>query len=296
MSAHETAEAVLIVIKRIAKWLLLGALLIAAIIASLFGGKLLLDEYEARPQLVTSIGNVALGDRLADVLFREPDFVQEIDYKALAKKQSGSSTAQPREFTFDLSSARPVEQSGGASASRPRPFTWEEALALPDSNKDRGQPSTSTPSNVPPRLLFIPLPEYALDSRHPAAFLSSDGDDPSLSRLAYESKVSSRWIKINNTGQVVRIGYICKDANRQMEIGSVQCNGLGEHILSRFEGAVKVQCIRDKSDPNHIRYRVYDVARFGVRFHLVSNRVAAFEIMAPSTLASATGAKWAECV
>jgi hypothetical protein len=291
MSAHETAEAILLVIKRIAKWLFFGALAIAAIVASLFGGRLLLDEYEARPQLVTSIGNVALGDRLADVLFREPDFVHTIDYEARTKKQSGASNSQPQALEFDLNSARPVEQGSGISVSQPRTFTWEEARGMPDANEDRAGTSTD-----PPRLFFIPLPEYALESGHLAAFLSSDGDDSNVSRLAYESKVSSRWIKISDAGQVVRIGYICKDSSQRREIGGVTCDGLGENILSRFEGGVKVQCIRDKSDANHIRYRVYDVARFGVRFHLVSNRVAAFEIMAPPILAAATGVKWAECV
>jgi hypothetical protein len=247
MSAQETAEAILIVIKRIAKWLLFGALLIASIIASLFGGKLLLDEYESRPRLVTSIGNIALGDRLVDVLFREPDFFQEIDYEALAKKYGGVTTVP--------------------AGTDPPAFDFKSYLA-----------------------------ESAIRFREVSAFLSPDGDDPSVSRLAYESKVSSRWIKISDAGQVVRIGYICRDRSQRMEIGGVPCEARGEHILSRFEGAVKVQCIRDKSDPNHIRYRVYDVERFGIRFHLASNRVAAFEIMAPSTLARATGAKWAECV
>jgi hypothetical protein len=246
MSAQETAEALLIVIKRIAKWFFFGALAIAAIVASPFGGRLLLDEYEARPQLVTSIGNVALGDRLADVLFREPDFVQEIDYEALAKKHGGVTTVP--------------------AGTDPPAFDFKSYLA-----------------------------ESAIRFREVSAFLSSDGDDSSVSRLAYESKISSRWIKINDAGQVVRIGYICKDSSQRMGIGGVPCDGRGEHILSRFEGAVKVQCIRDKSDPNQIRYRVYDVERFGVRFHLVSNRVAAFEIMAPAMLAAATGVKWGAC-
>lgn len=246
MSAQETAEAILIVIKRIAKWLIFVALLIAAIIASLFGGKLLLDEYEARPQLVTSIGNVALGDRLADILFREPDFVQETDYEALAKKYGGVTTF---------------------------PAATDRQAFDPDSF----------------------LAESRLRFRDFSAFLSSDGDDSSVSRRAYESKFSSRWVKINDAGQVVRIGYICRDGSQRMEIGGVPCEARGEHILSRFEGTVKVQCIRDKSDPNHIRYRVYDVERFGIRFHLVSNRAAALEIMAPPMLAAATGAKWSTC-
>lgn len=221
MSAHETAEAILLVIKRIAKWLFFGVLLITAVIASLYGGKILLDKYEDRPRLVTSIGNVTLGDKLSDVLFRQPDFKQDIDYEALAK------------------------QYGGVAADSSKPRDWSK-------------------------------------------FSAED------IKALYRSNNSSRLIAIEG-GHVERIGYSCNERSDYTSIGGIECGASGEVIFNRFKNAVKVQCLRDKSDPDHFRYRAYDVANFGVRYVLESNRVYQFVVMPTSIIATATGVSWGNC-
>lgn len=62
MSANEKAEAILIVIKRLLKWALVGMLALAALVASLIG----VEQYERwqrnKPRLLTEYSDIKLGD------------------------------------------------------------------------------------------------------------------------------------------------------------------------------------------------------------------------------------------
>lgn len=62
MSANEKAEAILIVVKRLLKWVLVGVLAWAALVASLIGA----EQYERwqrnKPRLLTEYADIKLGD------------------------------------------------------------------------------------------------------------------------------------------------------------------------------------------------------------------------------------------
>ena len=74
MSANEIAEAILLVIKRLAKWAALGLLSIGAIGAFAFWGH---EKWQNRPQVVSSLMEIAIGEKWADVVFRQGEFVVE---------------------------------------------------------------------------------------------------------------------------------------------------------------------------------------------------------------------------
>lgn len=84
MSAEETAEAIILVIKRLAKWVAYGVLGIvgvgAFIAVSVWGyerySKISIEQF--RPQVVSSLKGIGIGDRWSDVVFRHGEFfVQE---------------------------------------------------------------------------------------------------------------------------------------------------------------------------------------------------------------------------
>jgi hypothetical protein len=75
MSANETAEVVLLVIKRLAKWLVIA--LIAAltlVVVFVFAWPELSRMYSERARVVTELGGIKLGDKLSDTLFKNPGF------------------------------------------------------------------------------------------------------------------------------------------------------------------------------------------------------------------------------
>ncbi len=74
MSANETAEAILIVIKRIAKWILFGLLAIALIIGCFIGYESAKSSYENRLKIITEVDGIKLDDKFSDFMFRNPDF------------------------------------------------------------------------------------------------------------------------------------------------------------------------------------------------------------------------------
>jgi hypothetical protein len=67
---NERAEAVLIVIKRIAKWVLLSVLGLAALALFVWLGVYLYNKWESRPKVVSELKGIALGEKLNDVLFK----------------------------------------------------------------------------------------------------------------------------------------------------------------------------------------------------------------------------------
>jgi len=331
MSAHETAEAILLVIKRIAKWLFFGALIVTGFIASLYGGKILQEEYENRPRLVTSIGNVTLGDKLTDVLFREPDFIREVDYQKLNKSSGAIGERSP-------------PASGPATNTR-RTIVFFINVRLPDGTLIRGVPEGTTRAQLAEKLRNNGFDVSGLEGQAYIFEAVSDSMPPeseaTLSTITgqqileqkraiavaaarkakaeaelrgleggayparaagegenwqtiFRSNATSRLIEIEG-GHVKRIGYSCREGSDYKSVGGVQCGASGEAVFDRFKNAVKVQCLRDKSDPDYVRHRVYDVEKFGTRYHLMSNHVVVFDVMAPSVLAAATGVTWGSC-
>lgn len=74
MSANETAEAILIVIKRVGKWILFGLLAIVLLIALVIGYDFAKSAYDNRLQLISEVDGIKLGDKFSDFMFRNPDF------------------------------------------------------------------------------------------------------------------------------------------------------------------------------------------------------------------------------
>lgn len=81
MSANETAEAILIVLKRISKWMFLAALVIALLFGALIGYEKSKQYYDEMPKLIDQLMDVKIGMKFEDLMFRHPGFVLEIDSK-----------------------------------------------------------------------------------------------------------------------------------------------------------------------------------------------------------------------
>jgi hypothetical protein len=92
MSSNETAEAILIVIKRLAWWVFLLVVGIVALIAGIAGVYWSLDEWSRRAVEVKTLEGITLGDKIDDVLFRIGKFV---DYHALANQYGGTTITPP---------------------------------------------------------------------------------------------------------------------------------------------------------------------------------------------------------
>lgn len=75
MSANETAEAILLVIKRLAKWLVIALIAALTLVAVfVFAWPELKRIYSERAQPVTELAGIKLGEKLSDTLFRNPGF------------------------------------------------------------------------------------------------------------------------------------------------------------------------------------------------------------------------------
>jgi len=72
MEKNERAEAILIVIKRISKWILLSVLGLATLALFVGLGIYMYKEWEDRPKVVLELKGIAIGEKLNDVLFRNP--------------------------------------------------------------------------------------------------------------------------------------------------------------------------------------------------------------------------------
>lgn len=76
MSANETAEAILIVIRRLFKWGAIGLLGIGAVSTIAWAVMWGYGEWEGRPQLVTQLMGIGIGDKESDVVFKLGEFRQ----------------------------------------------------------------------------------------------------------------------------------------------------------------------------------------------------------------------------
>lgn len=201
MNANELAEAILIVIRKIGKWVSVAAL-ISLILFSSFLGYVYIDSYyQSRPKLIKKLDGAVLGETLSDFIFKNPG------------------------FSVEKSDEKP----------------------------------------------------------------SSDENE-----VVYRNKETSTSVTIENN-KISNVVYICKNENEYTEINGVSCKSSSETIFEIYGSDVRAQCLKDKKDKSCSSYRVYDVPKYGVRHHVFSNKVGAFQIMTPKELIDATGVSWGPC-
>jgi hypothetical protein len=79
MSSKETAEAILIVIKRIGKWIAVTVLALLLIFFVIYVYNKVEEYYKNRPQIVGRINGIELGERFQDFMFRNAGFILDAD-------------------------------------------------------------------------------------------------------------------------------------------------------------------------------------------------------------------------
>jgi len=108
------------------------------------------------------------------------------------------------------------------------------------------------------------------------------------SATKYHNKDSGISIDIES-GRVSGIVYKCRDKSDYMNVNNIFCSDLGEKVLEKYDG-VRILCNKEL-----IEMRVYDAVNYGVRYYLVSNKVAAFYVSKPSFLETLVGINWHQC-
>lgn len=202
MSSKETAEAILLVIKKIGKWILLASLFLISIFLVLLAYSKIETHYQNRPKVVGSLKGIALGERFQDFMFRNSGFAIDVD----ANKKV---------------------------------------------------------------------------------------DDTPY----YRNKEKSITVKVDDD-KVVRVLYACVEKYDSTEVNGIDCGSLGDKILENYGKEIQVQCLKQKSDESYLKYRVYDSIKYGIRYHVVSNEVIAFDISSPAELDNLEGfmrKNWTAC-
>jgi hypothetical protein len=92
--------------------------------------------------------------------------------------------------------------------------------------------------------------------------------------------------------KVLRVLLQCNDSYDLTTVNGIGCHSYGETIIEKFGQLVNIQCLKDKNNENYLKYRVYDVKKYGVRYHLISNQIIAFSI-APTN--DFTHINWTNC-
>lgn len=75
MSSNETAEAILIVLKKVGKWVAVSALAIFLIFLAFYAYTQIEEHYKNRPQIVKSLKGIELGMKFQEFMFRHEGFV-----------------------------------------------------------------------------------------------------------------------------------------------------------------------------------------------------------------------------
>lgn len=202
MSSKETAEAILMVIKKIGKWLFFAVLAIALIGLAFYAYGKIEEYYKNRPKVVSSLVGIELGEKFQDFMFRNAGFVIDVD-----------------------------------------------------------------------------------------------NEKKSIDVVYYRNKEKSTTVAIGNN-KVVRVIYGCLEKYDYMSINGIDCRSSGDEIMNKYDKEIRVQCLKDKSDANYLSYRVYDAIEFGIRYHILSNEVLAFDISNQAELGNLDGLmnrKWTAC-
>ena len=79
MSANERAEAFLMVIKRLAKWVAIGVAGVLALVLIGLGFYDAKDSYDKRPKVVDEFNGIKLGEKVQDFIFKNPEFIIDDD-------------------------------------------------------------------------------------------------------------------------------------------------------------------------------------------------------------------------
>jgi hypothetical protein len=194
MKTNQTAEAILIVLKTIGRWLLIAALILLAIFSVIYLYVKIDDYIRSRPRVIDEFLNIKLEEKLSDVLFRIEGL--ELD---------------------------------------------KEGIKVRDESTTR-----------------------------------------------YTNKNSGVAVDVE-LGRVSGIVYKCKDDADYMVVNNIFCNDLGDKVLKKYDD-VRILCTKET-----IKFRVYDAVKYGVRYYVVSNKVAAFYVAKPSYLETLVGINWDKC-
>jgi hypothetical protein len=199
MSANETAEAILIVLKKIGKWLAVAVAALLLIYLAFYAYVKIEDHYENRPKLITSLNGIELGERFQDFMFRNAGFALDEDRKT------------------DI--------------------------------------------------------------------------------VYFRNKEKSTTVAIADN-KVARILYACKEEYDYKSVNGIDCRSSGDDVFRKYDKEIRVQCLKDKSDSNYMNYRVYEAIKYGVRYHVVSNEVVAFDVVGSNELENTDGfinKNWSVC-
>lgn len=74
MSKNESAEAVIIVLKRVGRWIIFASLSIVAVLLLVFSYDRINYYFENRPKLVNQIKGVVIGEKFSDFMFKNPNY------------------------------------------------------------------------------------------------------------------------------------------------------------------------------------------------------------------------------
>ncbi len=202
MSTKEAAEAIIIVIKRMGKWILLIFLFLFLVFLVFWAYSKIESYYQNRPQVVGGLKGIALGEKFQDFMFRNSGFVLDGD-------------------------------------------------------------------------------------------VNKKIDDV----IYYHNKEKSVTVRVDDD-KVVRVLYACLEKYDSTEVNGIDCGSLGDKILDNYGKEIQVQCLKQKSDESYLKYRVYDAVKYGIRYHVVSNQVIAFDVSSPAELGNLEGfmrKKWTTC-
>lgn len=87
MSSKETAEAILLVFKKLGKWILIALLVLMLLFLGLFAYDRIESYYKNRPQVVVKLKGIELGERFEDFMFRNSGFVLDEERNQKASQQ-----------------------------------------------------------------------------------------------------------------------------------------------------------------------------------------------------------------
>lgn len=120
-----------------------------------------------------------------------------------------------------------------------------------------------------------------------------EGDDPEVDNY-FNGKI---WIS-SKKNIIISVSRTCNENYDYFSVNAIQCGQSGDDIMQSFGASnVEILCrVPDKDEEISKKYshqvRVYDVKRYGVRYHLLLNKVHAFTIFNPDQFSRS---KWKQC-
>ena len=192
MSSKETADAILIVFKKVGKWIVVFSFILLLIFFAIHAQNKIRDYYQNRPQIVDSLKGIELGEKFQDFMFRNEGFVLKMD-----EKKSD-------------------------------------------------------------------------DVRN------------------YSNKEKSLTVRVEDD-KVVRVVYQCNEDYDSFDLNGIDCGSVGDKVLEKYGKELHANCLKEKTNDDYLKYRVYDAVKYGVRYHIISNKVRAFDISNPAVLGNPEG-------